>query len=383
MTIYADANATYPVASRHYDAVLAMLRESDGNPSSIHAKGRAAKIALEAARTRVARLLGAKPVEIVFTSGATEANNMALQGLVTRQSAGGAKPHVIISGVEHSSVKEPAVLLAERGLCTLDVAPVGANGAVDVTALLALVRDDTALVCLMHANNETGIIQPLSDAATAVKAKNPRVHVHTDAVQALGKMDLTWYTKAPIDSASLSAHKIGGFKGVGALYLKNGTKLALLIAGGGQERGRRPGTENLPGILSFGLRADDLYGKDQAWTAPMRARRDAWVAELAQIPGAEVHGDVRLALPNTVNFHVDGVAGDDILLNFDLAGVHASSGSACSSGSNRPSPVLKAMGHTDWVALNSVRVSFGDEGSPADAQAMGVILREVVARVRR
>jgi cysteine desulfurase len=392
--VYVDANATYPVDPKHYDRVAQLLKDVDGNPSSIHARGRGAKVAVEAARASVARLLGAKPLDVVFTSGATEANNLAIQGLFGRLAAGrgmsaGAPPLLIVSATEHSSVLEPARLMAERGLCRLAVAPVGRDGVVDTAALLALVDATTAMVAVMHANNETGAVNPIRELAAAIKAKNPGVHLHVDAVQMLGKADLGWYAGAAVDSAALSAHKLGGFKGVGALYLKPGTKLSLLIAGGGQERGRRPGTENVPGIVSFGLRCDEIHGKELAAAEAMRAKRRLWLDALRAVDGAHVHGstadDPAVALPNTVNFHVDGVAGDDLLLNFDLAGIHASSGSACSSGANRPSHVLVAMGYDEWVALNSVRVSFAAIGATPEAEvgALRQTLADVVRRVRR
>lgn len=377
--LYVDANATFPVADAHWDKVAALMKQVDGNPSSIHARGRGAKVALEGARMSVAKLLGARAPEVVFTSGATEANNFALQGGVKRGTS------LVVSAVEHSSVIETARLMEARGLCELRVTPVDADGRVLPEAVAALVDATTSFVAVMHANNETGVINPVRDIAAAVKAKNPDAHVHVDAVQMFGKADLSWYATAPFDSAALSAHKIGGFKGVGALYLRNGVKLGLFIAGGGQERGRRPGTENMPGVVSFGVRCDELRGKEASWTEPMRVLRDAWVKALADVPGVVVHGpaDLRDCLANTVNFHVDGVAGDDLLLNWDLAGFQASSGSACSSGAARPSHVLMAMGLGEWVALNSVRVSFCDAGNVDDVARMAKVLKDTVARVRK
>ncbi len=383
--LYVDANATFPVAGAHWDRVVALLKEVDGNPSSIHARGRAAKVALENARGAVAKMLGARGPEIVFTSGATEANNFALQGVVGKGRADGKIPSVVLSATEHASVLEPARVLEERGLCTVRLAPVSREGRVDPAALLALVDAETAFVAVMHANNEMGAVNPVRELAAAVKAKAPAAHVHVDAVQMFGKADLSWYAAAPIDTAAFSAHKIGGFKGVGALFMKPGMKLNLLIAGGGQERGRRPGTENMPGIVSFGLRCEELRGREATWTEGMRTLRAAWIEALLRIPDAVVHGptDSANCLPNTVNFHVDGVAGDDMLLNLDLAGFQASSGSACSSGAARPSHVLLAMGWGEWVALNSVRISFADSGTLADVSRMGQVLWEAVTRVRK
>lgn len=388
MSFYADANATYPVLPSHYDEVAALLKSMDGNPSSIHAQGRAAKVALENARAAVAMLLGARATEICFTSGATEANNFALQGLIGRvaegaKASGAPLPRLIVSAAEHSSVLEPSRLLAERGLCELTTCPVGTDGRVDIEKLLALVNERTALVGVMHANNEVGAINDVETIARRIKEKCGASHVHVDGVQMLGKADLTWYARSLIDSAAFSAHKIGGYKGTGALFLKAGTRLNLLIAGGGQERGRRPGTENMPGILSFGICAAALNASMGERVATMSMLRDAFLAALAKIDGAVVHGSPKDGLPNTVNFHVEGLAGDDILLNFDLAGVRASSGSACSSGVGRPSHVLTAMGLSESVALNSVRASFSGRGSLADVAAMVKVLETTIARVRR
>lgn len=375
--IYLDANATYPVSGSHFDAVAKMLKRVDGNPSSIHARGREAKIALEHARSQVARLIGARGPEIIFTSGATEANNLAIQGVLGRFSP---SAHVVVSRHEHPSVLETVRLLQGRGLCRLSEVPVRASGDVDSDALLELVTPETALVCCMHGNNETGAINPVREIAARVKRKNPATHVHVDAVQMLGKADLTWYAASEIGSAAFSAHKLGAFKGVGALYLKPQTKLNLLIAGGGQERGRRPGTENMPGIVSFGIRAEEIWGKITVTAEKMAAQRLALLKSLSEIPGAIVHGSAAEQLPNTVNFHVEGTEGDDVLLNLDLAGVQASSGSACSSGVARPSHVLLAMGYSEWVALNSIRMSFTAEGRLEDIPVVANVIREVLSR---
>ena len=386
--IYVDANATYPVTPKHYMDVAALLQQVDGNPSSIHAPGRNAKVALEHARGSLAQLLGARSLEVVFTSGATEANNLALQGLVGRSALSQVEhpPRLIVTAAEHSSVIETAQTLQGRGLCRLEIAPVLASGEVDGDALLALIGPDTAGVAMMHGNNETGAVSDVRGLTQRIKAINPAIHVHVDAVQMLGKADLTWYGTSGIDSAAFSAHKIGAYKGIGALFLKAGAKLLPLSIGGGQERGRRPGTENMPGIVSFGLRCQEIQGRHDEVCASMRRLRDAWRLAVEAVSGAVVHAPSVFSdehsLPNTVNFHIEGVSGDDLLLNFDLAGIHASSGSACSSSVARPSHVLLAMGYSDWIALNSVRVSFGPDGTLADVARMAEVLREVVTRVR-
>ena len=385
-SIFVDANATYPVDPMHYDAVITHLKAVDGNPSSIHAAGRRAKVALEDARTAVAKTLDARATEVIFTSGATEANNFALYGVVgrTRQ----AKPHLVVLATEHSSILEPARLLQTHNACELTVIPVNQEGFADTARIAAAVRPETVLVAVMHANNETGVIQPVENIASAVRSRHATVHVHVDAVQTLGKLDLSSLTRAPIDSIAVSSHKIGGFKGVGALWLKSGSKLAAVLAGGGQERGRRAGTENIPGIVSFGMRCDTLSRERAAKNARLLQLRNAWIDELEKIPDAVLHGPVKSdlaghrTLANTVNFHVEGVLGDDILLNFDLAGIHASSGSACSSGTARPSEVLLAMGYSEQVALNSVRVSFWHGNQMDDLMLMARVLKETIQRVR-
>ena len=380
MNIYADNNATSLVEPDHYTAVAEFLRRVDGNPSSIHARGRDAKVALEESRSHVCRMFGARTSELVFTSGATEANNILIQGLVQREALAGKRPHVIVSAIEHPAVLEPVRLLAERGLCEVTELQVQSTGLVDEQDLLSAMRDDTALVAIMHANNETGVVQPVERLAKAAKDRRPEVHFHTDAVQMIGKADISWYAAGPIDSASVSCHKIGGFKGVGALYLRNGTTLAPIFVGGGQERRRRPGTENLPGILSFGLIAKEMFGREQEFCEATQVLRDSFIEVLAGIDGSVVHCPVEHCLPNTVNFHIDGVPGEDILLNFDIAGIQISSGSACSSGANRPSHVLTALGYDDVSALNSLRVSFHPSVTHDGIRHMAKTLRETVER---
>ena len=384
--IYADSNATYPVDPSHYDEVASLLKKMDGNPSSIHANGRNAKVAMEDARTQVAAMLGCRGPEIIFTSGATEANNMVIQGLIAREGATNSKsaepPHVIVSAVEHKAVLDTAALLAERGLCRLDLVPVTSAGDLNIEHLLSLVKPHTALISIMHANNEIGMVYPVAQLARLIKDKAPQCHVHVDGVQMLGKADLTWYGASAIDSASFSAHKIGGYKGIGALYLKSGRKLSLFMAGGGQERGRRPGTENIPGILSFGLRCAQLRGQETHLAASMASVREALIAGLKTIPGLVIHGHAAEMLPNTVHFHVEGVPGDDLLLNLDLSGIQAGNGSACSTGVARPSHVVLALGYSEWVALNSVRLSLSALNTPEDVQAILEVIQQVTVRLK-
>jgi len=389
--IYVDYNSTAPLEDAHLEAVMAAVRQFDGNPSSQHATGRRAKVALEDARNQVAALLGCRAQEVVFTSGATESNNLVIQGVTGKLSEfftnlpepkSARLPHVIVGATEHPSVLELVQVLAERGRIRLSIAPVDQNGVILCDALLSLIDTDTALVAVMLVNNETGAVQPVAALADAVKAKNSAVHFHTDAVQAMGKIDISWLASSKVDSAAFSGHKIGAFKGIGALYLKAGSKLQALTLGGGQERARRPGTENVPGIISFGLRARDLVSDPaKSWLERERPAQQAFLAALGRISGVQVHGDPGAGAANTINFHIEGVAGDDLLLNLDLAGIAASSGSACSSGVGRPSHVLKAMGYSDWIALNSVRISFGARGGAGDVDRIAEVLEKTVKRV--
>ena len=391
--IYVDYNSTGPLDDAHLDAVLAALRQFDGNPSSQHATGRRAKVAVEDARNHVANLIGCRSQEMIFTSGATESNNLVIQGVVGKswdlQGPSSlsiqAPPHVVVGATEHPSVWELAQVLAERGRIRLSVAPVDQNGVIQRAELRALVDHDTVLVAVMLVNNETGAIQAVAELADLAKAKNPLLHFHTDAVQAMGKIDISWLAKSKVDSAAFSAHKIGAFKGVGGLYLRAGTKIQGLMLGGGQERARRPGTENVPGVISFGLMAQNLgagvAGVDgEAAAVGERSQQQALLAALGRIPGAKIHGDPVQGVANTVNFHIEGVPGDDLLVNLDLAGIAASSGSACSSGVGRPSHVLKAMGYSDWIALNSVRISFGARGGAGDVDRIAEVLEKTVKR---
>jgi len=384
MMIYVDANATYPVNPDHYDEVARILKEVDGNPSSIHASGRNAKIALEETRSEVATMFGCRISCVTFTSGATEGNNLVIQGVINKAAVDGRIPHVIVSAIEHSAVLEPVASLASRGLCTVDYAPVHKNGVVDVEKLLDLIKPETVLICVMHVNNEVGAINPIEEIAQKISEKNPGIHFHVDAVQIFGKADLAWYADSSISTAVVSGHKIGAFKGTGAVYLKTGTKLLPLISGGGQERARRPGTENIPGIVSLGIRCKEVRASDYKWMESAYDFADAWISELKAIPNIHFHFDTEDRskwIGNTVNFHIEGIAGDDILLNFDLAGIQASSGSACSSGVARPSKVLLGMGYDEWVALNSVRTSFMASGNIEGVSGMIKVLKETIKRV--
>jgi cysteine desulfurase len=375
--IYADYNATCPCDPKHFDEVIRQLKEVDGNPSSIHYAGREAKVAVEQARGQVAKLLGAKPRDLIFTSGATESNNMVLQGLYYQDCRQLSKPRLVMSATEHAAVAETAKVLEKHGYCRVVEVPVDNIGRVDRKALLAAIDHETKLVSVIYVNNEVGTINPMKEIASEVRASFPDVHIHIDAVQAFGKLDMSWLGSSAIDSAAISAHKVGGFKGVGGLYLKQGRKLAGFMLGGSQERNRRAGTENVPGIISFGMRARDI-GENPGWLDAIGPLRDRLYNELKSTVGVVVHSEPEFSTNNTINFHVDGIPGDDIMINFDLAGIAVSSGSACSSGVVRPSSVLKAMGYDDWQALNSIRVSFGPSNTISDVDTIISTLKSLL-----
>jgi cysteine desulfurase len=343
---YLDYNATAPVRPAAAAAVAAAL-EAAGNASSVHAPGRAARRRIEDARERVAALVGAAPANVVFTSGGTEANALALTGSDATR--------LLVSAVEHDSVLRNA-----PGATPI---PVDRNGVVDLAALdrlLAEPRGETCLVSLMLANNETGVIQPVAEAAAIARAHGARMHC--DAVQAAGKIAVD-IAVLGVDMLTLSAHKIGGPQGVGALVLRDGMTLAPLLKGGGQERGRRAGTENLPGIAGFGAAAAaalaDLAAGAPARIAALRDGLEAALAAPAAIQGAVIHGAGAARLPNTSCIGLPGRSAETQVMALDLAGVAVSSGAACSSGKVRASHVLGAMGLSAADAGCAIRVSFG------------------------
>lgn len=387
--IYVDYNSTGLLSDEHLSKVFNSLREFDGNPSSQHGPGRRAKVAIEKARSEVATMLGAQAPELIFTSGATESNNLAVQGCVKKfqdEQSKSAVPHLIVGATEHPSILEQVETLAEREVISFSLLSVDTSGSIDRDEMMNLIRPETALVSVMAINNETGAMQDVAELARAVKGLSAGIHFHVDAVQAFGKVNLDWIGKSAIDSVALSGHKLGAFKGCGVLYLKRGTKLSALALGGGQERARRPGTENVPGIISLGIKATE-------WNAAHRSGEANWLTRAGHckrrllksfesMDGFVLHGDAERDVSNTINFHIDGISGDDLLLNLDLAGIAASSGSACSSGVGRPSHVLRAMGYSQWVALNSVRISFSPEISESDVDQISNVVHQSVARVR-
>ncbi len=349
--IYCDHNATTPLRPEVLEAMMPFLTAEFGNPSSVHALGSRARCAVEDARAQVAELIGAKPAEIGFTSGGTESNNLAIVGGAR---ACGAKL-VVTSATEHRSVLESAAQLRESGGDAREL-PVDANGQVSVDAVAAAVQKGHTFVSVAWANNEIGGVQPIATIAACCRAAKARFHV--DAVQAAGKIPLS---VADVDLLSVSSHKLGGPKGVGALYVRKGVDVKALLLGGGQERGRRAGTENVAGIVGLGaacrLARDEL---DRFAAACTVMREGLWTGLSSRLDGIErnsLEGDA--CLPNTLHVSFDGVRGEALVAALDLLGVAVSSGSACAAGAGEPSHVLMAMGRSADAARNGIRFSFG------------------------
>ncbi|MBI4576197.1 MAG: cysteine desulfurase [Planctomycetes bacterium] len=379
--IYLDFNATTPAHPRVVEAVRAALVESFGNPNSYHARGTAARNVVEGARERVARAIGARTGEVFFTSGGTEADNWAVLGAARARAAAGRARHVVTSAIEHHAVLAACERLAHEGWEVSRVA-CGPDGRVDPASLDAALRPDTALCSLMAANNELGTVQPVAEAARLCRGRG--VLFHTDAVQAFGKLPVdvgAW----GVDLLSLSAHKVYAPKGTGALYVRRGVELAPMMLGGGQERGRRSGTENVPGIAGFGEAAHLVTEGallDPAVLAALRDRLEEGIVE--RLPGCVVHGRSAPRTCNTASIGFPGLGGEVLLARLDLEGVQASLGAACASGAMLASHVLAAIGAPPEVATSSVRFSLGRETTAEEVdQAVEVVARVVLDMRRR
>ena len=376
--IYLDHNATTPVHPKVVEALLPFLTEKFGNPSSIHWAGRAVKGAVEEARERVAYLVGCEPGEVVFTASGTEADNMAIKGVAAALAGRG--NHIVATRVEHPAVVNPLLHLARHGFAVtwLDV---DGDGLLDPQRLEGALTDRTILVCAMTANNETGVLFPLREIAEiAVRRK---VYLHCDAVQAAGKLPLG-FRESGISLLALSGHKLHAPKGVGALVIRRGVKCHPLIHGGAQERNRRGGTENVAGIVAFGTACEiaaATMAEEMARLKLLRDRLEEGV--LARIPGSRVNGSRKRRLPTTTNISFVGVEADSLLMALDLEGIAASSGSACSSGTLKLSPVLSAMGIAPEVARGSIRFSLGRGNTEEEIDRVLEVLPGIVARMRR
>ena len=377
MRIYLDYNATTPPLAEAVAATTRALTSTFGNASSVHAYGQSAKAELDEARAAVAALIGAEPSEVVFTSGGTEADNLALRGAADALDPAGRR-HIVASAIEHEAVLNTIRALERRGWRATLVTP-DTSGVIDPAAVEAAMTADTAIVSVMHANNEVGTIQPVAEIAAIARAR--RALMHTDAVQSTGKIPVS-VSALGVDMLALSAHKFGGPKGAGALWVRRGVRLVAQMTGGKHERNRRAGTENVPAIAGMGAAALAAAAKlgDMPAVAALRDRLEAGV--LAAVPGTTVNGDPRRRVANTTNISFDGIEAESLLIALDLEGVAVSTGSACSSGSLEPSHVLKAMGLPSPRTRNSLRFSLGAATTPAEVDFVVDALPGLVARLR-
>ena len=375
--IYADNAATTQVSQHVLDAMLPYFTEYYGNPSSLYSVGRDAKKPLEEARERAAKCLNALPQEIYFTSGGSEADNWAIKGAAHEMAKKG-KKHIISSKFEHHAVLHTLDALEKEGF-EITLLDVYNDGLVRVEDVEKAIRPDTALVTIMYANNEIGTIQPIPEIGALCKDKG--VLFHTDAVQAVGNVEID--VKAQnIDMLSLSGHKLHGPKGTGALYCRRGIRLPNLIDGGAQERGRRAGTENVPGIVGLSVAMEDACSTIAERRERLTKMRNRLIDGAMQIERSHLNGDREKRLPGNFNMCFEGIEGESLLLKLDFAGVCASSGSACTSGSLDPSHVLLAIGLPHEIAHGSLRISFSDQNTEEDVDYILEVLPEIVTYLR-
>ncbi len=374
MSIYADNAATTKPSEHVISEMLRVMRNAYGNPSSIHSMGGDALDELETARKTIADILGCTPSEIVFTSGGSEADNQALLSAYTGAKAG--KKHIISTEFEHHAVLHTLDRMREQGF-DVTLVPVNENGIVKPEDIENAIRDDTALVSVMYANNEIGTIQPVGDIGKICREHG--VLFHTDAVQAFGNIAVSLEN---IDMLSLSAHKFHGPKGVGLLYVRRGCELLSLINGGAQEKGRRAGTENLPGIVGMAAAMKDAAENLAEKSRNLTAKRNYIISELKKIPHSVLNGDEENRLPGNINMCFEGIDGEPLILMLDLRGIEVSSGSACTSGSLEPSHVLRAIGRNPEIARGSLRLSIGEDITDDDARSIVKNVTETVEFLR-
>ena len=377
MNIYADNAATTKMSEHAIDTMLFHMKEVYGNPSSLYGVGQKAKEALEDARRRASAVLNCEPREIYFTSGGSEADNQAIISAARFNAAKG-KKHIISTAFEHHAVLHTLDKLKKEGF-EIELLDVHSNGIVTAEQVKNAIREDTALVTIMYANNEIGTIQPISEIGAVCRESG--VLFHTDAVQAIGHIPVD-IQKDNIDMLSLSAHKFKGPKGVGILYAKKGIPLTNIIDGGAQERGKRAGTENLPGIVSMVAALEDATKDLQGYKERLSPLRDRLIDGLFEIPYSDLNGDRDKRLPATVNFCFEGIEGESLLLLLDDKGIQASSGSACTSGSLDPSHVLLAIGRPHEVAHGSLRLSLSDDVTTEEVDYIIKSVKEVVTYLR-
>ncbi len=375
-TVYLDNNATTQVASEVLEAMLPYFHDLYGNPSSMHSFGGQVAQKIREAREQVASLIGATPDEVVFTSCGTESDNAAIRSALTTYPD---KRHIVTSRVEHPAVKSLCANLAGKGYRVTEL-PVDKNGILDMEQYVASLTPDTAVVSLMWANNETGVIFPVEKAAELARERG--ILFHTDAVQALGKVPIRMEKNA-IDMLSFSGHKLHAPKGIGVLYIRKGTRFSPFLIGGHQEKGRRGGTENTPGIVGLGKACELAAGHIARENTAVRELRDRLEKTLlARIPNSRVNGDAEERLPNTTNISFEFVEGEGILLLMNEYGICASSGSACTSGSLQPSHVLRAMGVPFTMAHGSIRFSLSVYNTPEEIDFVIEKLPPIIERLR-
>lgn len=375
--IYADNAATTKISQTAMKAMISAMENSYGNPSSIHQIGMAANDALQTAREQIARCLGCMPKEIFFTSGGTESDNQAIVSaamLGAKQN----KRHIISTAFEHHAVLHTLRRLKEQGF-EIQLLDVGAEGNITAAQVEEAIRPDTCLVTVMFANNEIGSVLPIAEIGEACRAHG--VLFHTDAVQAAGHIQVN-VKKQNIDMLSLSAHKFHGPRGIGALYVKRGIELTSLMEGGGQERGKRPGTENLPAIMGMAAALKEECTLMEQNEAKVTAMRDCLIQGLSQIPYSILNGSREKRLPGNVNFCFEGVSGESLLLLLDSRGICASSGSACASGALDPSPVLLSLGLAPEIAQGSLRISLDISNTEEEIDYMLEVIPQVVEQLR-
>ncbi len=379
MRIYLDHNASAPLCPAAADLMVRLLRDAPGNASSIHRDGQRAKALLDEARDRVAALLGGDPAEIVFTSGGTEADNLALRGAAAAGRAAG-RDHLVISAIEHEAVLTTARALSQEGW-RLTIVPPEHDGLVDPARLAEAIDDRTAVVSLMLANNETGLVQPVAACAAAARARGALFH--TDAVQGAGRIPLD-VRALGVDLAAITAHKFGGPIGAGALWVRRGVAIRQQMTGGRQERGRRAGTENVPALAAMGAAAEAAAAFVRDGAAALAARRDGFERTVLEaIPASHRNGAAAPRVGNTSNLSFEGVEGESLVIALDLDGIAVSTGSACSSGTLEPSHVLRAMGLQAWRVQGAVRFSLGPSTTDDELDVVRGRLTAAVERLRR
>lgn len=379
--IYLDHSATTAVDARVRDAMLPYFTELFGNPSSLHRYGQRALAAIDGARETVAAILGAQPREIVFTGNGTEANNLALRGAVlAERSNGSRRNHIITSTIEHHAILRTCEQLENEFGIEVTHVPVNRQGVVDPDDIARAVTERTLLVSVMYANNEVGTVEPLAEIGKIARARG--IYFHTDAVQAGGYLPLD-VNELGVDMMSLGAHKFHGPKGVGVLYVRSGIKILPTQTGGGQERGRRAGTENVPYIVGFARALEIAQNDRESNNQKLLKHRETLVeAVLEGVPGAEFTGHSTQRLPGHSSFVIPGVIGDEMVFALDLAGVAVSTGSACTAGSLEPSHVLAAMGYTPDMARGALRVTLGRDNTDDEVELAARIIPKTVGRMR-